>query len=77
MLATKMNFCDQNTATSELEGKSVGYKNELLFQKGINYNDLPSWQKRGIGIYFRDIEKEGYNPVNDEKNRSKKKRIIC
>ena len=58
---------DQNTATSELEGKSVGYKNELLFQKGINYNDLPSWQKRGIGIYFRDIEKEGYNPVKDEK----------
>ena len=58
---------DQNLATMELEGKSVAYKNELLFQKGINYNDLPSWQKRGIGVYFRDVDKEGYNPVKDEK----------
>ena len=58
---------DQNLATVELEGKSVAYKNELLFQKGINYNDLPSWQKRGIGVYFQDVSKEGYNPVKDEK----------
>ena len=58
---------DQNLATMELEGKSVAYKNELLFQKGINYNGLPSWQKRGIGVYFQDVSKEGYNPVKDEK----------
>lgn len=58
---------DQNLATMELEGKSVAYKNELLFQKGINYNDLPSWQKRGIGVYYRDVTKEGYNPVKEEK----------
>ena len=58
---------DQNLATMELEGKSVAYKNELLFQKGINYNDLPSWQKRGIGVYFQDVSKEGYNPIKDEK----------
>lgn len=58
---------DQNLATMELAGKSVAYKNELLFQKGINYNDLPSWQKRGIGVYFQNVAKEGYNPVKDEK----------
>ena len=58
---------DQNLATMELEGKSVAYKNELLFQKGINYNDLPAWQKRGIGVYFQNVSKEGYNPIKDEK----------
>ena len=57
----------QNAATMELEGKSVAYKNELLFQKGINYNELPSWQKRGIGVYFADVRKEGFNPVKNEK----------
>lgn len=57
----------QNAATTELEGKSVAYKNELLFQKGINYNELPSWQKRGIGVYFADVQKEGFNPVKKEK----------
>lgn len=57
----------QNDATTELEGKSVAYKNELLFQKGINYNELPSWQKRGVGVYFADVQKEGFNPVKKEK----------
>ena len=56
----------QNAATAELESKSVSYKNELLFQKGINYNDLPSWQKRGMGIYFKDVDKEGFNPITNE-----------
>jgi len=57
----------QLEATKELEGKDVPFKNELLFQKGINYNDLPTWQKRGVGIYYKDIEKEGFNPVKQEK----------
>ena len=35
-----------------MEGLSVADKNELLFQRGINFNDLPSWQKRGVGFYW-------------------------
>ena len=57
----------QNAATTELESKSISYKNELLFQRGINYNELPSWQKRGIGIYFTNVDKEGFNPITNEK----------
>ena len=53
-------------ATAALEGKSVPYKNELLFQRGINYNDLPAWQKRGIGVTVEDVPKEGYNPLTKE-----------
>lgn len=52
-------------ATAEIEGKSIGYKNELLFQNGINYNDLPLWQKRGVGIWFEDVEKIGFNPIEN------------
>ena len=54
-------------ATKTLEGKGVDFKNELLFSKGINYNDLPSWQKRGIGFWSEQYEKEGYNPITKEK----------
>ncbi len=50
-------------ATKELEGKGVSYKNELLFARGINYDKLPSWQKRGIGMWNEQYEKEGYNPM--------------
>ena len=41
-------------------------KNELLFQYGINYNNLPLWQKRGVGILNREVKKQGFNPANKE-----------
>ncbi len=50
-------------ATRMLEGQSVAFKNELLFQNGINYDKLPNWQKRGIGIYWEMYEKQGFNPI--------------
>ena len=54
-------------ATSRIEGLSIADKNELLFQYGINFNELPNWQKRGIGLYWKEVEKEGLNPKNNEK----------
>ena len=55
-----------NNATSELKCKGVAYKNELLFSRGINYDNLPSWQKRGVGMYYQNEQKQGYNPVTRE-----------
>ena len=53
-------------ATNALQGKGVAFKNELLFQRGINYAELPNWQKRGLGVYYANVEKEGYDPVRKE-----------
>ncbi len=53
-------------ATEMLEGKSVSFKNELLFSRGINFDKLPSWQKRGIGVHWGDVEKTGYNPITKQ-----------
>jgi len=55
---------------------SVPDKNELLFSKGINYNDLPNWQKRGVGIAFADIQKEGFNPMKQEKVLTVRRELI-
>ena len=46
-------------AAKAMDGVSVADKNELLFQHGINFNNLPLWQKRGIGFYWETYEKEG------------------
>lgn len=54
-------------ATEMLEGKSIAYKNEFLFTRGINFNDLPSWQKRGIGVTWGEVEKTGINPITNER----------
>lgn len=53
-------------ATARLSGMSVPDKNELLFQKGTNFNRLPSWQKRGIGVYWEEYEKETVNQKTKE-----------
>jgi tRNA(His) 5'-end guanylyltransferase len=53
-------------AQKMMSGVSNSKKNEILFQRGINYNYLPLWQKRGIGMYFKNEVREGYNPVTKE-----------
>ncbi len=45
---------------------SNAVKNEILFQHGINFNNVPAWQKRGIGFYWKNIKKEGFNPKTNE-----------
>ncbi len=62
-------------ATGELETQSVAFKNELLFQHGINFNELPSWQRRGVGLYWEKFEKEGYNPIQNKTVVAKRRRI--
>lgn len=51
-------------ATQTLESKSIAEKNEMLFLSGINYNDLPAWQKRGVGLFYQTIKRSSKNPVN-------------
>jgi len=62
-------------ATAELEGKSVAEKNELLFTRGINFNDLPSWQKRGVGVYWEEYEKTGFNPKTEQPEIAQRRRL--
>ena len=52
-------------AAERLSGVSASAKNELLFQRGINFNDLPLWQKRGIGVRWELYEKQGRDPRTD------------
>ncbi|WP_445458211.1 tRNA(His) guanylyltransferase Thg1 family protein [Flavobacterium sp. HNIBRBA15423] len=53
-------------ATKKVEKLSMSAKNELLFQYGINYNNLPLWQKRGVGLFYKNVEKSGINPTNNQ-----------
>lgn len=62
-------------ASSILKGQGIAFKNELLYQHGINYNNVPLWQKRGVGLYFQDVQKEGFNPITKEKVTVKRKQL--
>ena len=54
---------------------SVAEKNELLFSHGINFNEVPNWQKRGIGLYWEDYEKPALNPKTGETLTTTRRRI--
>jgi len=62
-------------ATAAMSGLSTAEKNELLFQNGINFNDLPLWQKRGSGLYWEEFERPAENPITGDKVLAKRKRI--
>ncbi len=62
-------------ATKAIEGQSTSFKNELLFSSGINFNNLPNWQKRGIGFYWSTVKKEGWNPVKQQTEFAHRKEI--
>lgn len=53
-------------AGAELERRNFSWKNEFLFQRGINFNEVPMWQRRGAGVYWEEYEKEGSNPITKE-----------
>jgi tRNA(His) guanylyltransferase len=53
-------------ATQILVGKNAAQKNELLFARGINFNDVPLWQRRGTGILWTTVERAGLNPKTNE-----------
>jgi len=67
-----------NTArksTSILDKKTNADKNELLFQNEINFNELPNWQKRGVGFYWEDYDKPSVNPKTGEESIAQRKRL--
>lgn len=62
-------------ATRRLEGADVSEKNETLFELGINFNDAPSWQKRGVALFWEDYEKVGVDPRTGDEKTALRRRI--
>ena len=64
----------KSRAVEILNKKKSSELHEILFERGLNMSEVPQWQRRGIGLYKKEISVEGYNPINKENvtsNRSK------
>ena len=66
---------EARAATRALLGLSVAAKNELLFQHGINFNELPAWQKRGVGAYWETVVKPGLDPRSGQATTAIRRRL--
>ena len=62
-------------AAAMLHGQSVGFKHEILFQHGINFTNLPLWQRRGLGVYWETYEKVGRNPLTGAESPALRRRV--
>lgn len=62
-------------AGKQFEKLPIADKNEYLFKNGINFNELPNWQKRGMGIYWENYQKEAENPKTGEKVLADRRRL--
>lgn len=62
-------------ATKSLEGQSTEFKRELLLQNNIDFNEVPLWQQRGMGLYWDSYSKPGYNPITQQTVTAKRRRV--
>ncbi len=61
--------------TRRLAGLSVAEKNELLYSRGTNFNELPAWQRRGVGVHWQSFEKLGEDPRSGELIRAERRAL--
>mgnify|MGYP000858020563 CR=1 FL=1 len=62
-------------ATEILRNKKSNELHEILFKSGINLAELPAWQRRGIGIYKKEVIIDGYNPLEKKRTQSMRKKV--
>jgi tRNA(His) 5'-end guanylyltransferase len=62
-------------ATRDLRGKTVTFKKRMLREHGIEFKELPAWQVRGVGLYWEEYEKVGYDPKEKREVVATRRRI--
>lgn len=49
-------------ATGRLDGQTMERRRELLLENGIDFDALPAWQKRGVGLRWVNEPGKGVDP---------------
>ena len=68
---------DKEEANEKIKGLKSNEIHDMLFEKGINLNDVDTWKKRGIGVYKKSWEIEGFNPKKQEKTVSTRSEVFA
>ncbi len=53
-------------AAARLKGLPAKELHEMMHQRGFNLATTPAWQRRGVLVYKKFTEKEGFNPITQE-----------
>lgn len=58
---------DMRKAAEKLKGLTAKDLHEMMHERGFNLATTPAWQRRGTLVYKKLTEKEGFNPITQEK----------
>ncbi len=59
-----------------LNGLKSDKIHDILFERGINIGEVPTWQRRGVALYKVDKKVKGYNPLSQKEVESFRKVIF-
>lgn len=69
--------CKQEEAQKQIAGLSVSAKNEMLFAEGgINFNDLPLWEKRGWALRWETATKRAIDRKTGEEVETERRQLV-
>jgi tRNA(His) 5'-end guanylyltransferase len=57
---------DGTDAARILKGMPAQELHEMMHKRGVNLAKTPAWQRRGVLVCKKEIQKDGYNPVTKE-----------
>ena len=52
----------ERDASRRMHGMKFEDIHEMMWQRGVNLNETPGWQRKGVFIYRKTVEREGYDP---------------
>jgi tRNA(His) 5'-end guanylyltransferase len=58
---------DATDAARQLKGMPAQELHEMMHKRGTNLAKTPAWQRRGVLVRKKVVEKDGYNPVTDKR----------
>ena len=59
-----------SVANDKINGMNLNDVHELLYQNGINLNDVDTYKKRGIGVYRKNKKVVGFNKKENKEQTS-------
>ncbi len=57
----------EQEASKKMRGMKFEDIHEMMWQRGVNLNETPGWQRKGVLICKKAVEKEGYDPIKKKK----------
>jgi tRNA(His) 5'-end guanylyltransferase len=63
-------------AAAKLKGMPAPELHEMMHARGVNLAKTPAWQRRGVLVYKKKAEKEGFNPVTKERVKAVRSSVV-